>query len=62
MMRPRLSYGDQRRMKGVTIYLPEEYIEMVDLLVERELYRSRSEAIRMIMASYIYCIPPRRTR
>jgi len=33
-------------MKLITLYLPEKYIQQLDLLVERKLYPNRAEAIR----------------
>jgi Arc/MetJ-type ribon-helix-helix transcriptional regulator len=34
-------------MKLVSIYLPEPYIRELDVLVEKERYPNRSEAIRL---------------
>ena len=34
-------------MKLITLYVPETYVEKLDLLVERKLFPNRAEAIRM---------------
>ncbi|MHA1697305.1 MAG: ribbon-helix-helix domain-containing protein [Promethearchaeota archaeon] len=39
--------SEDKKMKMITLFLPESYIEILDLLVARGLYPNRSEALRM---------------
>src|SRR5271157_5542042 len=34
-------------MKMITLFMPEKYLEMLDVLVSNNLYPNRSEALRM---------------
>lgn len=40
-------------MKMLTVFIPEKYIESLDLLVIEELYPNRSEAIRSAIRDLI---------
>lgn len=40
-------------MKMLTVYLPETYIETLDLLVNEDLFPNRSEAIRTAVRDLI---------
>ncbi len=42
-----------QKMKMLTVYLPEAYIETLDLLVNEELFPNRSEAIRTAVRDLI---------
>jgi len=44
--------GDEK-MKLITIYLPEPYLEALDELVERRYYPHRAEAIRVAIRDLI---------
>lgn len=41
------------KMRPVTVYLPDVYIEALDQLVRRRLYANRAEAIRMAIRDLI---------
>ncbi len=40
-------------MKMLTVYIPESYIETLDLLVDEDLFPNRSEAIRIAIRDLI---------
>jgi antitoxin ParD1/3/4 len=40
-------------MKMITVYIPETYIETLDLLVNEDLFPNRSEAIRTAIRDLI---------
>jgi len=42
-----------KKMKLITIYLPEPYLEALDELVERRYYPHRAEAIRVAIRDLI---------
>ena len=47
-----MNLGDEK-MKLITIYLPEPYLEALDELVERRYYPHRAEAIRVAIRDLI---------
>jgi Arc/MetJ-type ribon-helix-helix transcriptional regulator len=40
-------------MKMITLFMPEKYLEMLDVLVANNLYPNRSEALRMATWKFI---------
>lgn len=42
------------KMKMLTVFIPEKYIESLDLLVVEELFPNRSEAIRSAIRDLIH--------
>ena len=42
-----------KRMKVVSVHLPEPYLDALDELVKKKLYPNRAEAIRMAVRDFI---------
>ena len=45
--------SDKKRMRPITVHLPERYLKYLERLVELGLYPSRSEAIRVAIRDLV---------
>ena len=48
-----ISPREKKRMKLITLYLPETYIKALDQLVDERFYPNRAEAIRVAIRDMI---------